>query len=44
MHDLNPAFHKFSYQQKFKDIAYSLDYVKPTLVQTMYIFKNPIIG
>eukprot|EP01132_Coremiostelium_polycephalum_P000561 gene561-706_t len=44
LHDLNPAFEKFSYSQKIKDLIYSLGYNKALSVQSMYIFKNPKIG
>ncbi|KYQ93120.1 hypothetical protein DLAC_05745 [Tieghemostelium lacteum] len=45
LHDLNPVFEKFSYQQKIKDVIYSLGVLnKPLSVQSMFIFKNPKIG
>ncbi|KAF2075447.1 hypothetical protein CYY_003276 [Polysphondylium violaceum] len=43
LHDLNPVFEKFSYQDAIKDVMRPL-YKKPLSVQSMYIFKNPKIG
>ena len=45
MHDLNPVFHKFCYSNVVKSLALNvLNYINPTLVQTMYIFKSPKVG
>ncbi|MEW6130573.1 MAG: phytanoyl-CoA dioxygenase family protein [Acidobacteriota bacterium] len=44
LHDLDPVFEKFSRQPKIKEVVDSLDYRKPLLLQSMYIFKQPNIG
>lgn len=44
MHDLDEFYQKFSYQPLYKHILKEIGYVDPTLVQSMYIFKNPRIG
>ncbi len=44
MHDLDPAFQKFSRTPKLAALASSLGFEKPLLVQSMYIFKPPAIG
>lgn len=44
MHDLDPAFHKFSDSPANAVLAKSLGYKDPMLVQSMYIFKQPSIG
>ena len=44
LHDLNPVFEKFSKSERFKAILKKLDYVHPSIVQSMYIFKQPHIG
>ena len=43
--ELNKSFfYKFSHKQKLQDIALSLGFSKPKLLQSMYIFKQPKIG
>lgn len=44
MHDVDPVFHSFSYKKEFKEILQNLNYINPSLIQTMYIFKNQKIG
>ena len=44
LHDLDKVFYKFSHKQKLQDIALSLGFSKPKLLQSMYIFKQPKIG
>ncbi|KAL7678524.1 putative phytanoyl-CoA dioxygenase [Plasmopara halstedii] len=44
LHNLDPAFKKISYDSNVQDIVKSLNYVRPLIVQSMYIFKQPSIG
>ncbi|HEX8115734.1 MAG TPA: phytanoyl-CoA dioxygenase family protein [Pyrinomonadaceae bacterium] len=44
LHDLDPAFGRFSRTPALKSLAASLGYRRPLLVQSMYIFKQPRIG
>lgn len=44
LHDLDPVFKNFSRHQKVRDLATSLGFANPLLVQSMYIFKQPNIG
>mmetsp|Transcript_83 Transcript_83/g.194 ORF Transcript_83/g.194 Transcript_83/m.194 type:complete len:225 (-) Transcript_83:862-1536(-) len=44
LHDLDPSFRKFSRSEKMKSMLESLGYLRPTPVQSMYIFKQPRIG
>jgi phytanoyl-CoA hydroxylase len=44
MHDLDPAFDRFSRRRELKLIAADLNYKEPLLLQSMYIFKQPNIG
>eukprot|EP01135_Chromosphaera_perkinsii_P002493 Nk52_evm9s224 gene=Nk52_evmTU9s224 len=44
LHDLNPVFEKFSKAEKFVDIMRKIGYEHPSIVQSMYIFKQPRIG
>jgi phytanoyl-CoA hydroxylase len=44
LHDLDPAFERFSRTPALKSLVASLGYVRPLLVQSMYIFKQPRIG
>jgi phytanoyl-CoA hydroxylase len=44
LHDLDPVFNDFSRTQKLKQLADTLGFKKPLLVQSMYIFKQPNIG
>lgn len=45
MHDLHPAFESFSYSQVMKTLCREiLLFQSPSIVQSMYIFKNPRLG
>ncbi|XP_030853176.1 phytanoyl-CoA dioxygenase domain-containing protein 1-like [Strongylocentrotus purpuratus] len=44
LHELSPPFKKVSCSKKVQDIARNLDFKKPVIVQSMYIFKPPHIG
>jgi len=44
MHDLDPTFRAFSRSEKMAALLASLEVNKPVPVQSMYIFKNPVIG
>jgi len=44
LHDLDPAFDRFSRQPKLKTLAGELGFQRPLLLQSMYIFKQPGIG
>src|SRR5947207_2516421 len=44
LHDLDPAFRRFSRAPALAALAGSLGYERPLLVQSMYIFKQPEIG
>jgi phytanoyl-CoA hydroxylase len=44
MHDLDPAFEKFSYRPELGEIVRSIGIADPGLLQSMYIFKPPHIG
>lgn len=44
LHDINPVFSKFSRQEALHSICQDLGFSEPTLMQSMYIFKNPRIG
>ncbi|MDQ3743788.1 MAG: phytanoyl-CoA dioxygenase family protein [Acidobacteriota bacterium] len=44
LHDLDPAFRRFSRTTALAALAAALGYERPLLVQSMYIFKQPEIG
>ncbi len=44
MHDLDPAFDSFSRSLKLANVAVSLGFEDPVIIQSMYIFKPPKIG
>ncbi|ESO03064.1 hypothetical protein HELRODRAFT_185666 [Helobdella robusta] len=44
LHILDPTFRKISTDEKIKDVMRTLKYEQPTIVQSMYIFKQPNIG
>ena len=44
LHELNPVFKAFSVSEDVKDIALSLRYQEPVILQSMLIFKQPEIG
>ncbi|KAE9597297.1 hypothetical protein Lal_00007273 [Lupinus albus] len=44
LHEIEPAFKKFSSSEKISSLMYSLGYKRPAIMQSMYIFKQPGIG
>lgn len=44
LHDLDPEFERFSRTPDLSSLAASLGFIRPLLVQSMYIFKQPGIG
>ena len=44
LHRLDPVFREYSTSQKVRDLAVSLGWKDPVLPQSMYIFKQPLIG
>ncbi|KAG6538416.1 phytanoyl-CoA dioxygenase-like isoform X2 [Zingiber officinale] len=44
LHEIDPVFKKFSTSDKLLGMLFSLDYKKPVVIQSMYIFKQPGIG
>ncbi|KAI9159562.1 hypothetical protein H9P43_008902 [Blastocladiella emersonii ATCC 22665] len=44
LHVLDPTFREFSHRPAIVDIARKLDFVKPVILQSMLIFKQPQIG
>lgn len=44
LHDLDPVFDRFSRSENIRDLATSIGFANPYLVQSMYIFKQPNIG
>jgi phytanoyl-CoA hydroxylase len=44
LHDLDPVFKRFSRSRDIEELARSLGYSEPLLLQSMYIFKQPGIG
>jgi len=44
LHDLDPAFERFSRGPRLAAVASDLGYRRPLLLQSMYIFKQPNIG
>ena len=44
MHDLDPAFDRFSHTAKLRTLAKDLAFRAPRVIQSMYIFKQPHIG
>ncbi|MDB4996560.1 MAG: Phytanoyl-CoA dioxygenase domain containing 1 [Myxococcaceae bacterium] len=44
LHDLDPVFSRFSRDPRLAALASELGLVRPLLVQSMYIFKQPFIG
>ena len=44
MHDLDPEFDRFSHTPKLANLADSLGFDDPAIIQSMYIFKPPRIG
>ena len=44
LHDLDPVFERFSRAPRVAALVASLGYAEPLLIQSMYIFKQPLIG
>lgn len=44
LHDLEPAFERFSRKPELAAVAADLGFEQPLLLQSMYIFKQPNIG
>lgn len=44
LHDLDPVFDRFSRAREVAALAHELGFVRPLLLQSMYIFKQPYIG
>jgi phytanoyl-CoA hydroxylase len=44
LHDLDPVFGRFSRSEEVEGLAESLGVRSPLLIQSMYIFKQPLIG
>ncbi|XP_057872266.2 phytanoyl-CoA dioxygenase [Cryptomeria japonica] len=44
LHELDPVFSKFCCSAKLANALASLSYKRPTIIQSMYIFKQPGIG
>ncbi len=44
LHDLNPTFNRITYQDKFTQIPKDLGWTSPSVIQSMVIFKQPLIG
>ncbi len=44
LHELNPVFEAFSYQQKLLSLAQKVGFNHPAILQSMYICKQPGIG
>ena len=44
LHALNPVFKEITFDDKVKQIFHSLNFKKPIVCQSMYIFKQPYIG
>lgn len=44
LHDLDPAFDRFSRTPALEALAQDLGFTEPLLLQSMYIFKQPRIG
>ncbi|HEX2782123.1 MAG TPA: phytanoyl-CoA dioxygenase family protein [Ilumatobacteraceae bacterium] len=44
MHDLDPTFERFSYRPELAGVAADIGLVDALALQSMYIFKQPLIG
>jgi len=44
MHDLDPTFERFSYNPQLADVAADIGLADALALQSMYIFKQPLIG
>lgn len=44
LHELCPVYQRFSSQNKFYDLMHDLGQNRPALIQSMFIFKQPLFG
>lgn len=44
LHLLHPTFKKYTFDERIKSIAKQLDFKRPAIPQSMFIYKNPKIG
>jgi len=44
LHDLDPVFARFSHDPRLAELTARLGLTQPLLLQSMYIFKQPLIG
>jgi phytanoyl-CoA hydroxylase len=44
LHEIDPVFKKFTFSEELSSLLKSLDYKRPVIIQSMYIFKQPGIG
>ena len=44
LHDLDPVYKSFSYQEKLLSLSKKLKLEKAAIIQSQYIFKSPMIG
>jgi len=44
LHDLDPVFDRISRQPRMATLAHALGLAAPLLVQSMYLFKQPLVG
>lgn len=44
LHEIEPAFKKFSSSEKTSSLMRSLGYKRPVIMQSMYIFKVHFLG
>ncbi len=44
LHDLNPEFEQFTYTPELADVSADIGLTDPLALQSMYIFKQPLIG
>ncbi|XP_058184363.1 phytanoyl-CoA dioxygenase [Rhododendron vialii] len=44
LHEIDPVFKKFTFSEELSNLLESLDYKRPVIIQSMYIFKQPGIG
>ncbi|XP_031618315.1 phytanoyl-CoA dioxygenase domain-containing protein 1 homolog [Contarinia nasturtii] len=44
LHVLHPTFKKYTFDERIKNVAKKLGFKKPSIPQSMFIYKNPMIG
>lgn len=44
LHDLDPVFDRISRRPQLAELAHALGFIRPLLLQSMYLFKQPHIG